>query len=173
MKVTMRKQFLRLILAVCFVFSGIGFVECTDCPISTIIVAHANGAGGTGTDTSNSTDSDGKGITGDENATLNITLDKDGNLTGGIAGNEGGTTGTVDTGNKILETLALVFTIVLAAASIILGIIFVLHCVSLAKDGNNPQGKSASITGLIMTAVAAVLCGGVGVFLGMFFNVFR
>lgn len=171
MKQTMKKQILRLMVAMCFVFGVMGVSEYTNSPFTTTIVAHATNEGGEDNTTTSSDKT--QSIEADDNATLKIQLDSNGGLKGGIASGKNGKDGTITTGNKILGTLSLVFTIVLAAASIILGIIFVIHCVSLAKDGNNPQGKSASINGLIMTAVAAVLCGGACVFLGMFFNVFR
>lgn len=171
----MKKRILRFMVAICLAFGIISATGGSIGPVDVVTTAYA-APGDEKTDTNSTTGGTGdeKGIKGDEDANLNITLDENGNLTGGIT-NKGtdGKGGTIDTGNKILETLSLVFTLVLAAAAIVLAIIFVVHCVSLAKDGNNPQGKSSSINGLIMTAVAAILCGGSAVFMGMFFNVFR
>lgn len=105
---------------------------------------------------------------------LQISVGENGELTGdSIVDGDKSKNTTIKTGNKILNILATFFTLVLGGACIILAIIFIIHCVSLAKNATSPQAKSMSVNGLILTAVAAVLCGGTSVFIAMFFNIFR
>ena len=105
---------------------------------------------------------------------LQISVGEDGELTGdSIIDGDKSKNATVKTGNKILNILTALFSLVLGGAGIVLGIIFITHCVSLAKNGTSPQGKSMSVNGLILTGIAAALCGGAGVFIALFFNIFR
>lgn len=106
---------------------------------------------------------------------LNIGVDSNGNLTGQSISNSGKDSkdNTVRTGNKIIDILTTVYTLVAAGAAIVLAIIFIVHAVSLGKNASNPQGKSASVNGLILTGVGSALVGGSAVFVALFFNVFR
>ena len=135
------------------------------------VVAYANGSRSTEASGGSSED----GSLKEYSNKLDIRVDENG---GGITGESvpsGSETKnqTVKTGNKIINIITTIYTLVAAAGGIILGIVFIIHAVSLAKNGTNPQGKSQAVNGLILTGVAAALVGGSAIFVALFFNVFR
>lgn len=115
----------------------------------------------------------GDGELGDYSTKLEISVGDDGELSGSTVSNGDAKGSTIKTGNKIIKIITTIYTLIAAGAAIVLAIIFIVHAVSLAKNGSNPQGKSMSVNGLILTGVAAALVGGSAVFVAVFFNVFR
>lgn len=158
---------MKFLLGVCMAFGLVSFANPTVLNVPGAVVHATNDQ-----TTSKQKSTTEEGISEGDNSNLNIQIGDDGELTGGIAGTTD-KKGTITTGNKILTTLRYILTFVIGGGSIIIAIFFVIHAVKLAKDGDNPQGKSASINGLILTAIAAALVGGTAIFMGLFFNLFK
>lgn len=136
------------------------------------VTAYANGARSTESGGSGSSED---GNLGEYSSKLDIKVGDDGEITGESVPGSGSNSKnqTIKTGNKIINIITTVYTLVAAGAGIVLGIIFIVHAVSLGKNGTNPQGKSQAVNGLILTFVAAALTGGSAIFVALFFNVFR
>lgn len=152
-----KKSFMMPLLMLCMLICGIMY--------GAVPVSANSRTGQASTEAKNTS----QGIGGSEN--VDISVDANGNLTGTTV--DGSKGGTIDTGNKILKTLTMILTLFMAGAAIVLAIIFICHSVNLGKNATNPNGKSSAVSGLIWTIIAAALCGGVAVFMGLFFNLFR
>lgn len=47
---------------------------------------------------------------------------------------------------------------------------FIINFIKLGKASSNPQERSNCITAIVMTGIAAAGCGGVALFVGVFYN---
>lgn len=73
-------------------------------------------------------------------------------------------------GSRILAEYRNVIVGVSGVATLTFVILFIVNFMKLGKSAGNPQERSNSIMGIIITGIAAAGCGGVMLFVSFFYN---
>lgn len=75
--------------------------------------------------------------------------------------------------HHVIERYKVIIVFFAAMATITMVGIFIFNFMKLASSASNPMERQKCITGLIISGIATGLLGSVGLFVGLFYNVFK